>query len=98
MALVEFANAAIADLDEIDDYSIEQFGEDAAQSYMHGFKEAFAQLQDYPRSGQPATELGKSMRCLTHRRHRIFYRIEAEQVLILRILHKAMDAKRQFAS
>lgn len=51
MAEIEFTNAAVADLSEIDEYS------------------------------------------LAHRKHRIFYRVEGENVLIVRILHHARDAK-----
>jgi toxin ParE1/3/4 len=41
----------------------------------------------YPRL-RPAT------RCLIYRRHRIFYRVARETVLIVRILHHAQDVKR----
>jgi toxin ParE1/3/4 len=44
-----------------------------------------------PRLGRPAEEAGNEMRCLSYRRHRIFYEINQDVVRILRILHHSMD-------
>lgn len=93
MAEVEFSNAAEADLIAIDEYSVAQFGEEVTFHYMHGFDDAFARLCDFPQSGRPMPELGKAIRCLTHRRHRIFYTFAGERVFVVRIVHHAMDAK-----
>ncbi|MDQ4420721.1 type II toxin-antitoxin system RelE/ParE family toxin [Sphingobium sp. DEHP117] len=87
------ARAAQADLAEIDNYSAEQFGDDAADDYNQGFWELFALLRTHPFAGPLTPDLGKQVRCLTHRRHRIFYRVTREQVLILRIIHHARNAK-----
>ncbi len=92
MAEVAFSNAAETDLVEIDEFSAEQFGEDVAEAYMHGFDEAFALLRDHPKAGAACPELGNGIRCLVHRRHRIFYTFEDELVLIVRIVHHAMNA------
>ena len=94
MAKVEFANAAVADLDQIDDYSIDQFGEAGAENYMRGFDEAFALLAAYPFAGAAMPDLGQGLRCLVHRKHRIFYQADDKAVLIIRIIHHAMDARR----
>lgn len=93
MADIEFTNAAVADLSEIDEYSLAHFGEDAAEAYMRGFDKAFVLLRDHPQAGAAAAGQGKAYRCLAHRKHRIFYRVENEKVLIVRILHHARDAK-----
>lgn len=94
MAEVTFSNAAESDLADIDDYSVAQFGEDTAYRYMHGFDEAFARLRDFPETGRSLPELGNGIRCLTHRRHRIFYCFSDGQVFVVRIVHHAMDARR----
>ncbi len=94
MAEVEFSNAAEADLVAIDEYSAAQFGEDVAFDYMHGFDAAFARLRDFPESGRSMPELGDAIRCLVHRRHRIFYSYDETRVFVVRIVHHAMDAKR----
>ena len=94
MAEIQFANAAIADLDFIDDYSIVQFGEQVAETDMRGFDEAFALLASHPLAGPARSELIKGIRCLIHRQHRIFYHVDGDTVVIVRIVHHAMDARR----
>jgi plasmid stabilization system protein ParE len=91
---IEFSNAAETDLVAIDAYSAEQFGEEVAYHYMHGFDQAFAQLRDFPQTGRPMPELGNEIRCLVHRRHRIFYTFVDRHVFIVCIVHYAMDAGR----
>lgn len=93
MAEIGFTNAAVADLSEIDEYSLAQFGEEAGEAYMHGFDKVFALLRDHPQAGAPASEYGKAYRCLVHQRHRIIYVIEGENILIVRIVHHARDSK-----
>lgn len=93
MADVGFTCAAVADLTEIDEFSLAQFGEEAGEAYMHGFDKAFSLLRDHPHAGAAAPEYGKAYRCLVHQRHRIFYTVRDEKVLVVRILHHARDAK-----
>jgi len=61
---------------------------------MRGFDELFDLLRRHPLAGQEASDLGKAMRSLTNRRHRILYQAGKDEVLIVRVLHHAMDAKR----
>lgn len=81
-------------MEAIDAYGFEQFGDEAATAYMRRFDQLFALLRQHPRAGQLATEFGKDIRSLMHRSHRILYKVDGEEVLIVRILHHAMDAKR----
>ncbi len=81
-------------MEAIDALSFEQFGDEIATSYMRRFDELFDLLRSHPFAGQDSSELGKGMRSLTHRRHRILYKPGKDGVLIVRILHHSMDAKR----
>lgn len=94
MADVVFSNAAVADLSEIDEFSLAQFGEEIGDAYMHSFDAAFALLSDHPHAGVAIPDFGKAYRCLVHRQHRIFYVVEDDTILIVRILHHARDARR----
>jgi toxin ParE1/3/4 len=94
MAELDLSPAARADLVDIRLYSIKQFGANVADAYFHGFDEAFALLRQHPKVGPEQKGLGQEIRCLVHRRHRIFYQIEDNLVVIVRILHHAMNAKR----
>ncbi len=81
-------------MEAIDAYSFEQFGEVIADAYMRCFDELFELLRSHPKAGMEASELGKGIRKLTHRQHRIFYTVDGDLVFIARILHYAMNAKR----
>jgi|TARA_R110002124_G_scaffold283909_1_gene460480 toxin ParE1/3/4 len=94
VAKIVVSSAARADLAEIDAYSVRHFGEDAADAYLRGFNAAFEQLRQYPLAGVAQEELGPGIRCLTHRRHRIFHVVKDEIVLIVRIVHHAQNARR----
>ena len=91
---MRLSRTAEAEFEAIDAYSHEQFGDEVATTYMRGFGELFDLLRRHPLVGQEAFELGKGIRSLKHRSHRIFYRVEKDEVRIIRILHHAMDATR----
>lgn len=93
MAELDLSPAARADLVDIRVYSVDQFGGEIADSYFLGFEAAFALLRQHPLAGASRPELGNTIRCLVHRRHRIFYTFEGELVLIVRIVHHAMNAR-----
>jgi toxin ParE1/3/4 len=86
--------AAAADLSAILDYSIEKFGDRAGREYLRSFDRAFDLLRRHPKAGALRLEIEPPVRCLPHRSHRIFYDIEGEIVLIVRVLHHAMDAEK----
>ncbi|MEQ1547643.1 MAG: type II toxin-antitoxin system RelE/ParE family toxin [Chakrabartia sp.] len=94
MAEVELSPAARADLAAIDDYSEEQFGREVADAYAVGFEDAFDVLERHPHAGHAASKYGKGIRCMFHRKHRIFYTVRGDIVLIVRIVHHAQHAKR----
>jgi toxin ParE1/3/4 len=91
---LRLSSSAAADFDAIDTYSFEQFGEAIADAYMRGFHELFDMLRHHPKIGPKEPVLGKGIRKVTHRQHRIFYTVDNDLVIIVRIVHHAMDAKR----
>lgn len=93
MAEIKLSVAARADLTAIDEWGAGQFGEDVADQYSRGFNDAFALLAQHPQTGAVKAELGEGIRCLIHKRHRIFYRVEDGIVLIIRIAHHAQDTR-----
>jgi toxin ParE1/3/4 len=93
-AKLRLSGTAKADFDAIDAYSYEQFGEDIADAYMRGFDELFEMLRSHPKAGKTEPDLGKGIRKLTHRQHRIFYTVDDDLVFVVRIVHHAMDVKR----
>ena len=79
---------------EIDDYGTDAFGDEVAADYARGFNDMWDRLERHPRIGPRQPKLGRLVRCIVHRSHRIFYEVDGEVVLILRIFHHARDVKR----
>lgn len=88
---LERSAPADADLDEILSYSRIRFGEDVAAEYYFSFDETFSLLSQHPLAGATADDIRPGLRRISHRQHRIFYRIVDDTVRILRVLHHAMD-------
>jgi len=94
MADLDLSPAARADMLDIRVYSVDQFGVDVADGYFLGFDAVFALLREHPLAGSVRNDLGAGIRCLIHRRHRIFYYVQDDTVVIVRIVHHAMNARR----
>jgi toxin ParE1/3/4 len=93
VAKVRFLATAKADLTAIRHYSLTEFGAEVADAYFKGFKAAFSILREHPMAGSDKPELGPDIRCYVHRRHRIFYSVEGDLVLIRRVVHHSQDAR-----
>lgn len=94
MAELEYSVDAVADIDAITAFSVERFGKVVADTYLTGLETACDQLRVFPEMAAIYQRLKPAMRCLIYRRHRIFYRVSGETVMIVRILHHAQDVKR----
>lgn len=93
---LELSREAQADLDDIRDFSVEQFGPGRAVAYLDAIKHTFRRILSFPEIGATRFELRERLRSVPVGEHRIFYVQEEERVLIVRVLHKRMDAGRHF--
>ncbi|WBH17344.1 type II toxin-antitoxin system RelE/ParE family toxin [Sphingomonas radiodurans] len=91
MARLRISNLASADLDDIRLEGEARFGPDASLRHLGGFDRIFGLLRDQPMIGQLRPELGPDVRTFSHRPHRVVYRTDGDEVLILRIVHSAQD-------
>lgn len=82
--------AAIADVDEIW-LHIAADDPDAANRTIERIVNATARLTDFPLSASARPELGIGIRSIPVGTYRVFYRIEGDSVLILRVIHAARD-------
>ncbi|CAN5296016.1 hypothetical protein BH09PSE3_BH09PSE3_07980 [soil metagenome] len=80
------------DLDLIDRYSLEQFGNAVGSESMDGFLAVFARLKAYPESGPLYPDVSPTIRCITYRTHKLFYDFDGEVIVIRRVMHSAMNA------
>jgi toxin ParE1/3/4 len=74
----------IADHDEI-----------AADRYIDHLRDRALELLHFPELGRARNEIVSGLRSLLARNHLLFYRIELQEVQILRILHGSMDLPNQ---
>lgn len=91
---LELSRRAQADLDDIRDYSVAKFGVERAIAYLDTIEDAFRRILSFPGIGAAVSGLNPPVQSLGCRQHRIFYTVEAGSILVLRLLHKAMDVER----
>lgn len=87
--------AARADLDDIFDYTAQQWGLDQAETYVRGLQHAIERAAADPRIGHSCDEIRPGYRKLAAGSHTLYYRLTADgTVHIVRILHQRMDVDR----
>ena len=98
MAGYRLTPKAADDLDGIYEYTITNFGLGQARDYLNGPHRRFGDLAERPALGRGADRLAPELRRYPYRSHVVFYMLENEGVLIVRVLHESMDAPRHLAS
>lgn len=91
---LELSRKAQSDLDDIRNFSVLHFGVDRAIAYLDAFEATFRRILDFPEIGAPHFALNPAARTLGCQRHRVYYELSGDTVLIVRILHQAMDVTR----
>lgn len=91
---LELSRRAQADLDDIRDFSVEQFGIERSILYLDAIEQAFRRLLDHPRIGSERADIGEAVLSYPIGEHRIYYEVRRDHIHVLRLLHKAMDVER----
>jgi len=94
MAELRLSAAAQRDLDQIAEDGVRDHGPDVSERHIEGFRRLFQLLRDHPLAGQDWPEPALGVRTLSHRPHRIVYRVVGDRVIVDRILHHARDIGR----
>lgn len=89
------APAAKADLKEIYQYGLRQWGQAQSDSYPKTLKEKFWSLTEQPLMCTERSELLAGIRNLPIESHILFYRVTASSVEIIRMLHGRQDPARR---
>jgi toxin ParE1/3/4 len=92
MADLRLTVAARQDLETIQDQGLDRFGVQATRMHMQGFERIFSLLRTHPGAGEARADYGENIRVFSHRPHRIIYHVSGKDILIVRVLHAAMDA------
>ena len=88
------APAARNDLKEIYQYGLRQWGQARSDNYLATLKNQIWLLTQEPLMGTERTELLPGTRSLPVESHTLFYRVAANRVEIIRLLHGRQDTKR----
>jgi plasmid stabilization system protein ParE len=92
---VTLSKAAVADLEAIDDYTIEHFGLDQAINTSERFREALQLLEEMPGSGQLREEISPHGREFRYRAvlgsFVVVYEAVDDRIRVARVLHGARN-------
>ena len=94
MAGFALSPAARDDIDEIWNYPVLHWGEAQAERYTRHIRDACEALGDGTLSGRSAEDIRAGYRKVAVGSHVMFYRVRADAVEIVRILHRSMDVGR----
>ncbi|MBN4063432.1 type II toxin-antitoxin system RelE/ParE family toxin [Cardiobacterium sp. AH-315-I02] len=86
MVRYELTWAADQDFENIFDFGIDAFGLAQALDYQNGLKQRFSKLAEHPKQCPAVDHLRMGYRRCVYNSHSIYYRIEPENVVIVRIL------------
>lgn len=84
----ELSERASKDVDNIIEYSLEQFGKKVTNDYFDGLYYSFELLTDNPRFGRVTS--GKTRQYI-YRKHVISYYLEKDYIIIFKIIHSRIN-------
>lgn len=94
MAKVILRQEAIDDLNDIWNYTFEQWSENQADKYYALLKFSCKEIGENPELGREYPGIRRNLLGLKTGKHIIFYHlISADEIEIIRILHESMDLK-----
>ncbi len=93
MNSVRLTPQAKADLDDIWNYTAKQWNTEQAEAYMRALDATFHLLVLNPRLGRNIDDVRKGYFKFPTASHILIYRMNKEQVEIVRILHKSSDVE-----
>jgi len=94
MATFRLSRLAEADLLDIAIYTLRAWGQGQAIRYVDDLEACCRKLADNPKLGRACDHVRPGLRRMEHARHVLFYRIEAEGIVVSRILHQRMLPER----
>lgn len=92
---LELTEAALEDLRSIRAYTLETWGPRQEQIYLESLWEKFRQILQHPDRFRQRPDLFPECQLAAEGRHVILFRIQEDVLQVVRVLHSAMDFKRQ---
>ena len=94
MAELRVTPAALHDLEDIWNYTAQQWGETQAVHYLDGLNACFEAIATSPLSAPSCEHIRPGYRRQRVGRHTVYYQVNVAMVVIVRVLHERMDAPR----
>jgi toxin ParE1/3/4 len=88
---------AQADIDEIWDYTADQWGDDQAERYIRDLRRAIETIARNPNRGRSCDFIRPGYRKFPVGAHMILFRLIADGINVVRILHQSMDFERHLS-
>jgi toxin ParE1/3/4 len=88
---VELTQRALADLREIERFSIEQWGRKAADRYLDEFAAALDRLQEQPELLRHEPDFAPGLYFYRVKRHFLVCDFQDDLVIVLTVIHSSMD-------
>lgn len=97
MAGFRFTDSAEKDLEKIVDYTLENWGQVQARKYIDGLVNLADSLAKNPDIGVNRDNLFEGFISFPYESHVLYYVKDSEGIIIMRVLHEHMDAKKHLA-
>lgn len=86
---------AHVDLNGVQRFTVQRWGQAQAERYGDKLTSAMMRLIRFPELGAVYSNPGSGLRRMLVGKHFVFYRITGEDVIVVRVLHERMNAKRR---
>jgi toxin ParE1/3/4 len=91
---IELSPKALADLDTIWEYSVQNWGETRSETYVRGIHAALELVAVNPHMARDASSIRPGLPKYYVGSHVIFFRLNDKRIVVSRILHSRMDFPR----
>lgn len=94
MTKYRISKLAQQDLENIWDYTVDEWSIEQAEKYIGGLLSCFDRLAAGSTIGKPVEYIRQGYKKTLYGKHYIFYRIAADEIIeIIRVLHVSMDVE-----
>lgn len=94
MANFYFTEQAEKDLETIIDFTVQRWGVAQSYSYIDDLQAIAQILADNPLLGAEREELSQGLRSFPYQSHLLFYVLQKEGIVFVRVLHASVDVIR----
>ena len=84
------------DVRAIRQYTLDTWGEEQGDAYLASPNEVLRRVGEFPSLRRPRDDVRPVLRAFTFGQHVILYRVEDDEVIVLRVVHARQDISRLY--